>query len=167
MATSVHASAALNGTGAFATSRRSPSVGDVEYARAALGVRATRAQVAKYLGCHQGALALQVVSVGSSVSVAPARKPIAPPLPPPPRPRQAVNAVALQVIDDVASEAGLTREQLLSESRAKLLARARWCVFWRLKTQHGLGPKRIGRVFGLHHTSVIHGIQRHEAGLSA
>lgn len=136
-----------------------PSAQDVAYARNAIGARATRAQVARYLGCHETAVDIRILPRQGSAA---ARLDPAPP----PRHERASTPrdLVLQIVDAVAAEAGLTREEVLSERRVRRFAKARWSVFWTLKTQHGFGPIRIARLFGLDHSSVIHGLRKHEAG---
>lgn len=80
MALSVNATAALNGAGAFATSRRG-AIGrdEIEHARRALGSRVTAAQVAKMMGRCEADVRLALTYAAPAEtpepSVAPVRRP--------------------------------------------------------------------------------------------
>jgi chromosomal replication initiation ATPase DnaA len=53
-------------------------------------------------------------------------------------------------------------KDLLSDCMFWFLVRARWEAFFRLHYELGWSAKRIGRLFGKDHSTVIYGILRHQ-----
>lgn len=70
------------------------------------------------------------------------------------------------VVRAVALECGLDVDDLIGPSRAAEIVRARQKAMWLC---HRAGKKKttIGRFFNRDHTTVLHGIRRHEERLNA
>ena len=72
-----------------------------------------------------------------------------------------LEATAANVIAAVSAASGISREVLLGDGRGeKHVADARAVAMWRLRELTGASYPAIGRVFGRHHTTVIHAVQR-------
>ena len=65
-------------------------------------------------------------------------------------------AGALELVACAAHLFGTTPRDILQPAKHRHIARARWAVWWVLRF-HGVSYNRIGRRFGKHHTTVIHG----------
>jgi hypothetical protein len=64
-----------------------------------------------------------------------------------------------EVLADVARKWRLEPPQLLGGSRQPLICRARWEFFLRSHVELGLSATRLGRISGLHPSSVSRGIE--------
>jgi hypothetical protein len=60
------------------------------------------------------------------------------------------------IIREAAAEAGLSVATMLSKRRSKDAVSARRYAIRQLSHRHGLSSARIGRMFALHHTTVLH-----------
>ena len=66
----------------------------------------------------------------------------------------------------VATKHGITLAELVSDRRSRHLARARQEAMWMLKRHTKLSYPQIGRILGKRdHTTILHGVRRHEARL--
>lgn len=66
----------------------------------------------------------------------------------------------------VAKAHGFTFRELVSRRRHRGLVRARWHAMWEIKNNTPLSYPEIGRVLGgLDHTTVLHGVRRHQERL--
>ncbi len=73
----------------------------------------------------------------------------------------------LRVIDDVADQYELRREDLLGQCREKAVAHARQEAYWVLKMRFGMSYPAIGRLMGgRDHTTIIHGVRKFEARMA-
>jgi chromosomal replication initiator protein len=75
-----------------------------------------------------------------------------------------VFAEAVAVMEDTASRAGLSLQELRSLDRSATLAKTRAIAMWRVR-QLGLSYPEIGRLFGRDHTSVIAAVRKIDATL--
>lgn len=73
----------------------------------------------------------------------------------------------LDLVDEVCRHRRVTRDDLCGRARTKAIAAARNEVWWRLRHHPdlALSLNEIGRLFGRHHASVIHGIRAHQRRL--
>lgn len=58
-----------------------------------------------------------------------------------------------------AGRAGITTDQLMGRSSARLIAHARQDAMRRIREALGYSYPRIGRFFGRDHTTVVHGVR--------
>ncbi len=65
------------------------------------------------------------------------------------------------IIAEVARRMHVPVARLRARDRAPHVVAARYAACWAL-SRSGLTPARIGRVFGLHHSTVVHGLRRAE-----
>lgn len=73
---------------------------------------------------------------------------------------------AKQIAKFVAEKHGLTLEQLVGRTRSDDVVKARHEVFYRLRKETTWSLPRIGRfIGGRDHTTVLHGIRKHEMRL--
>jgi len=73
-----------------------------------------------------------------------------------------------RIIAEVAKEAGISVAELCGASRRRNLVLARHKLMWRLSKETSLSLPNIGRrMGGFDHTSVSHGIKRHQARIDA
>jgi hypothetical protein len=63
------------------------------------------------------------------------------------------------IIDEVARRFGVRGDQLRAHDRRPHIAVARHAAFWALR-RAGLTPACIARHFGMHHSTVVHGLAR-------
>lgn len=101
-------------------------------------------------------------TVEVSVARPPRRKPELAPgsmLPPDARRRTAA------VLASVCEYTDVTMEQLMSNRRHPAISQARHIAFYFLHEQIRLSYPEIGRIFGKHHTSVMHGVKVVRASL--
>jgi chromosomal replication initiation ATPase DnaA len=61
----------------------------------------------------------------------------------------------------VAEIRGISPKELRSKNRSKEIAHARFEAFY-LQQQAGFSLPEIGKFYGMDHTSVLHGIRRHQ-----
>lgn len=66
------------------------------------------------------------------------------------------------IILDVARKHGLTVGEVLSDQRSQRVVRPRQEAMWRASKETLLSLPAIGRAFKKDHTTVMHGIRRHE-----
>lgn len=52
---------------------------------------------------------------------------------------------------------GLPRQEVVYGAKTIPLSRARWFI-WRLLRERGYSYSKIGNMFGMHHTTIIHGV---------
>ena len=84
-----------------------------------------------------------------------------------PRPRRIVAPERCRkIIMDVARARGVDTASIMDKSRKNVIARARHEIFYRLRTELGWSYPRIGRVFGLDHTTVLWGASSHAIRLA-
>lgn len=62
------------------------------------------------------------------------------------------------VYERIARLRGLKVDDLTSEKRSKSLVEARWVIMRELRRQ-GASLPQIGRLMGLHHSTVLHGLR--------
>lgn len=67
-----------------------------------------------------------------------------------------LNEVAL-----IAHSHSLALRDLMVPARFPHIVKARNHAMWHIRTVHGYSFPRIGRIFGIHHATVIHGIASH------
>lgn len=78
------------------------------------------------------------------------------------QPHGAFNGRAIAIA--IAKRYGFTIRDLKARSRLKHLVRARQHVMWQLREDTPMSLPEIGRFFGgLDHTTVLHGVRRHQA----
>ena len=65
-----------------------------------------------------------------------------------------------RMIDEVASEHGLVADEVMFGKRKREYVRARAHVWDRMRRE-GITYVQIARLFGMDHTTVIHGVRRH------
>lgn len=83
----------------------------------------------------------------------------------PPRPTK--GKMIMASVDGVAMRHGLEREDLLGRQAARYAAWPRQEAMYVLRTKWGLSLPRIGQLMGgRHHTTVLHGIRKHEERLA-
>lgn len=70
---------------------------------------------------------------------------------------------ALDVVEAVASNAGITREQLLGRNRGREFVRPRQDLMRILRHDYGMPYPQIGRLLDRDHTTIIHGVKASEA----
>jgi chromosomal replication initiator protein len=69
---------------------------------------------------------------------------------------------------ETAREYHVHFSDLVSERRDKQSVLARQCAMWRIKRELPWSLPRIGRAFGdRDHTTILHGIRRHQARIDA
>lgn len=69
----------------------------------------------------------------------------------------------MRIIREVAVEHDMTEGAIIGERRTKEIVVARQHAMWRLAQEQRWSMARIGRVLGgRDHTTVIHGVRRHE-----
>ncbi len=76
------------------------------------------------------------------------------------------------VLSLVESETGISAREMLSESRRFPIAHARHYAMWIIRSMTRNGEpcyslEEIGRAFGRDHTTVIHGVRKHQERLAA
>lgn len=75
---------------------------------------------------------------------------------------------AKELLGYVARRHGLTVDEMLAGSRAKNLVRARQEAMWEIRQRTKLSlPQIAQRMRLVHHTTISHGIRRHEDRLAA
>lgn len=73
-----------------------------------------------------------------------------------------------QIAKEVCAQHRVSLQNVLSPRRDAPVCAARHEIFWRLKKETALSLPEIGRLMGKKdHTTVLHGIKRHEARLKA
>lgn len=72
-----------------------------------------------------------------------------------------------EIIDDVCIKYDVRRTDVLSRRRTRNLVVPRQEAMWRCATETIHSLPEIGRLFDRDHTTVLHGIRRHEKRLSA
>jgi len=74
----------------------------------------------------------------------------------------------LRIMHEVSAKHELTIHELRSNRRDRLLVAARNEAMWRMKRETSLSLPAIGhKMGGRDHTTVLHGIRRHEARIAA
>ena len=66
------------------------------------------------------------------------------------------------IVDEAARRMQCSPSDVRSRNRSPALADARHAAFWALN-QAGLNPAQIGRLLGLNHSTVVHGLARVQA----
>jgi len=64
------------------------------------------------------------------------------------------------VVSAVCQRFRLSEADLYSQRRLPMLVRARWLVEYLMIERYGWSQPRVGKLLGLHHTSVLHGYRR-------
>lgn len=73
-----------------------------------------------------------------------------------------------RIIDDVAGAYGLTAVDLTGDRKVRHFIAPRHEAFWRVRNETGFSFPQIGKFFGgRDHTSIMHGVRKHEALLRA
>lgn len=68
-----------------------------------------------------------------------------------------------QIVREVCEKHGVSLTEIVGNRRAKDIVAARHEAFWRLSRETLMSLPRIGyRMGGKHHTTVLHGIRKHE-----
>src|SRR5665213_3947434 len=70
---------------------------------------------------------------------------------------------ARQIQMEVAANHGISRESMMRSSNIAPIVAARNEAIFRCRTELGMSFPMIGRIFGKHHTSVIHAVRSHHA----
>lgn len=70
-----------------------------------------------------------------------------------------------QIVSEISRKHGVTFEEITSEVRIPRVVHARQELMWRLRTEVLWGTPRIGRFVNRDHSTVLHGIGRHELRL--
>lgn len=66
-------------------------------------------------------------------------------------------------LHSVCQEYGVTREQIMAPARqCREISRARFALYYRLNERHGMSVTDIGRFLQKDHSTIAHGIRRHE-----
>ncbi len=81
-----------------------------------------------------------------------------------------MNSLVSTIVDTVCATTGITREQVLSDYRGKLIAQSRLVVYYLCRTHAILGVMsypEIGKQFGRDHTTIINGVRCVEGKLAA
>ena len=63
---------------------------------------------------------------------------------------------------EVAKQHHAHLHEIAGRSRERHIARARFDLWWRVYSHHGLSTPTLGRIFGRDHTTIIDGIAAHE-----
>lgn len=71
-------------------------------------------------------------------------------------------AIPKEIVREVAAKHGVSVLEIIGRKRNAQAVAARWEVEWRLHYEFGFNMTHIGRMFGWDHTSVRHGVLRHE-----
>jgi hypothetical protein len=71
-----------------------------------------------------------------------------------------VPASAYKIADAVAQEYGLLGPAIFIRTRREPMVTARIAAIKRIRAELGLSMPNIGRVFGLHHTTILHALRR-------
>lgn len=71
------------------------------------------------------------------------------------------------IVTEVARKHGLSVEQLRANRRDSMTIHAKHEAFYRCRRETGHSMPVIGRFFGNDHTTVLHGVRRHEERLAA
>jgi chromosomal replication initiation ATPase DnaA len=71
-----------------------------------------------------------------------------------------VPAAAYKIADAVAQEYGFPGPAIFIRTRREPLVSARIDAIKRIRAELGLSMPNIGRVFGLHHTTILHALRR-------
>src|SRR5689334_6646695 len=75
--------------------------------------------------------------------------------------RSIANPVHAAIVADVARRMEVPAERLWGRDKRPQYAAARHAAWWAL-SRTGLNPAEIARMFGLNHSSVVHGLARAE-----
>jgi chromosomal replication initiation ATPase DnaA len=67
----------------------------------------------------------------------------------------------IPLLAEVCFEHGVEPRELVSRGRHRRLVRARFDLYWRIRSNWGLSFPKIGEVFGRDHTTIMHGIEQH------
>lgn len=78
-----------------------------------------------------------------------------------PAPRGSVTQVR-PIIEAVAKESGVPVHRILGPEQNQMIVPVRHLAFWRARTETNCSLMVIGRAFGCHHTTIHHGIKKHE-----
>lgn len=79
-----------------------------------------------------------------------------------------VRQTAADILREVAFRNGLTVEEMLAATRKKTFAHARQEAMWEIRQRTKLSLPQIARRMRLKdHTTVLHGVRRHEERLAA
>lgn len=82
------------------------------------------------------------------------------------QPRESSIEMAYRILREISEYHGLTREALVGNCRTQRFVRARQHLFWRLRNETGWSTPRIGQFAGgKDHTTVLHGVRRHQERL--
>jgi hypothetical protein len=70
---------------------------------------------------------------------------------------------ARQIQMEVAAKHGISRDSMMRSSNVAPIVAARNEAMFRCRTELAMTFPAIARIFGKHHTSVIHGVRSHQA----
>lgn len=83
-------------------------------------------------------------------------------------PAKPLRAVIAEIKAEVAAKHGVTINDLESQTRNQMICLARFEAMWRCRQETIASLPQIGRSFGNRdHTTVLHGIRRHQARIDA
>ena len=68
----------------------------------------------------------------------------------------------LDLADKIASQHNVSTDDLLAHNRRGHLLAARFELMWRARHELNMSLLKIARAMGRHHTTIMHGIDRHE-----
>lgn len=71
------------------------------------------------------------------------------------------------IMADVASDYGVSLEDIASRDRTHRITPARHAVMHRLRQQFGWSQSRIARIWGMDRTTVLNGIRQHDKRMEA
>lgn len=77
--------------------------------------------------------------------------------------KEAPAEVGAFLVSAVCKRLRISEDDLYSRRRWSLLVRARWMLAYLLIENHGWSQPRVGKLLGLHHTSVLHGYRQAKA----
>ena len=70
-----------------------------------------------------------------------------------------MTSFAAEITAIVCLVRGLNRQEVVYGAKTIPLTRARWFI-WSLLRERGYSYSKIAMMFGMHHTSVIHGVEK-------
>lgn len=78
-----------------------------------------------------------------------------------------ISDTARRIAQDVAAKHSVDVNAMLSKSRTPRLVQARQAMMWRLRNETTWSLPRIGRLMGIDHSTVCHGVNAHRRRLLA
>lgn len=65
----------------------------------------------------------------------------------------------MRIVNEVSKESGIPRDVIFSKTRKKPVVMARYIIFDRVRRELGWSFPKIGKLFKMDHTTVMHGIK--------